>query len=211
MIPPVEVIIDVVRDERYQQRDLSAIRGLMLHRIGVDLKTGNVIGTEAIEICDAFTGRVPRWHKVASATGSQNPYTFYVGGDRGHSDLNGKVWQALELTEIGHHARKFSRTYIGIGLIGDFRVTPPSAKQFGAAVSLCSDLCLMLQLSSHRVFGHGEIEGAHGGEKAPGRSAACPGGFLPMGTFRESVAKVMAKRVRQNAIWRLQDAGFRLP
>ncbi len=210
MNPPTEVIIDLVRDERYQHRDLAAVRGLMIHRCGVDLKTGAVLGLEAVEICDAFTGRVPRWHDVAAVTGRQNPYTFYVGGDRGHSDLQGKIWQALELTEIGHHARKFSRAYIGIGLIGDFRVVPPEAKQWGAAVSLCANLCLMLGLSWRRVFGHGEMPGAHGGDKAPGRPAACPGDLLPMGSFRETLGAVMSKRVRQDAIWRLEDRGFRL-
>ena len=211
MMPISEVIIETVRDHRYQHRPMSSVKGIMLHRVGVDLVTGIVIGYEAVEICDAFCGRQPRWHRVAAVTGGQNPYTFYVGGDRGHLDLHGKLWQALELTEIGHHGRSASRSHIGIGLIGDFRVQPPGAKQWGAAVSLCADLCLTYDVPSKRVVGHGEVPSAHGGEKAPGRGAACPGHLLPMDVFRQQVAQVRLKRVRKDAFWRLEDHGFKLP
>ena len=211
VIPRAEVIIDRVRDHRTQTRSMGAVRGLMIHRCGIDLKSGVVIGYDAVEICDAFTGRDERWPTVAKATNGQNPYTFYVGGDRGHADLHGQVWQALDLNEIGHHGRGCSSTHIGIGLIGDFRVDMPGAKQWGAAVSLCADLCLMLGLAPSRVVGHGEVDEAHGGSKAPGQPAACPGDRLVMGVFRESLSGVMKTRVNRDAAWRLEDSGYRLP
>lgn len=211
MIPPVEVIIDRVRDHKRQTRSLDDLKGLMLHRCGVNAKTGVVIGYDAIEICDAFTGRDARWTSVAKATGHQNPYTFYIGGARGHDDLHGKVWQALELDEIGHHALTESKRYIGIALIGDFREDVPGALQWGVAVSLCSDLCLALGLTPNKVVGHGEIDAAHGGDKAPGQPAACPGDRLAMTAVRQSVKKMMRKRIRRDAVWRLQDTGYRLP
>lgn len=205
-----EVIIDAVRDQRYQQRELTDIRGLMVHRVGVNMRTGVVLGYEAVEICDAFTGRVPRWYDVAAVTGRQNPYTFYVGGDRGNTELDGKVWQALELEEIGHHARRYSRSFVGIGLIGDFRLVPPGEQQYHEAVRLCADLCLMLGLTPSSVVGHGEIKGAHGGEKAPGKAAACPGDFLDMSALRSSVASLMTDHVRHDASIRMRDRGFRV-
>lgn len=211
MIPPAEVIIDRVRDHADQRRDLNKIRGIMVHRCGINLRTGVIIGYDAVEICDAFTGRDERWASVAEHTNNQNPYTFYVGGARGHVDSDGKVWQALELNEIGHHARGLSPSHIGIGLIGDFRVDSPSAMQWGAAVGLVADLCLMLCLKSSRVLGHGEAPKAHGGDKAPGHPGACPGDKLSMDVFRGSVAGVMATRMRRDAAWRLQDTGYRLP
>ena len=211
MMPGLEVVIDRCRDRRYQDRPLTLIRGLMIHRVGLDLKTNVTLGTDAVAISDTFTGKDARWPDVARATGYQNPYTFYIGGNRGHADDDGRVWQALELTELGHHARIHSKRYLAIALIGDFRVEPPSAKQWGAAVSLCADLSLLLGLRSARTVGHGEVEGAHGGEKAPGRSAACPGGLLSLGAFRGKLSEVMDKRVRQDAIDRLEFQGVRLP
>jgi len=210
-MPAVEVIIDRVRDHKAQPRSIDAINGLMLHRCGIDLKAGLFVGHDALEICDAFTGRDPRWPDVAQATGHQNHYTFFVGGDRGHADLHGQVWQALELGEIGHHARVYSASHIGIGLIGDFRVDTPGEKQWRAAVSLCADLCLMLGLPPRAVVGHGECREAHGGDKAPGEPAACPGGRLSMSAFRSAVTDTMAERVGRDARWRLEDAGHRLP
>lgn len=206
-----EVIIDQVRDGREQVRDQGAIIGLMIHRVGVNLKSGLVIGYDALSICDAFLGRVPQWKSVAKVTGGQNAYAFYIGGGVGPDYHDGKVWQALPIDEVGHHGLRFSASHVGIACIGDFRVTPPSAKQWHAAVDLCSDLGLLLGVKPSRVFGHGEVSEAHKGGKAPGQPDACPGDMWPMTTFRLEVANEMHAKMRQDAAWRLDAVGIRLP
>jgi hypothetical protein len=211
LLPVVEVIIDRVRDHKDQRRTIDSIDGVMIHRVGVDLEAKLLIGYDAVSICDAFTGRDPKWEAVAKVTGSQNPYTFFVGGSVGPDEFDGKIWQALRIDEIGHHARKFSKRYIGIGMIGDFRVRPPSERQWLAACDLCADLCLFLGRVTSRVIGHGEMPGAHGGEKAPGMPAACPGDLLSMSAFRSAVRIEMRNKVRQDAYWRLEQVGVQLP
>lgn len=207
----VDKIIELVRDHYEQERDIDVITGVMVHRVGVDLKTGVVIGHDALEIAEAFIGKNPRWKSVAKVTGNQNAYTFYVGGDLGPTNLDGHVWQALPIDEVGHHARRWSRYHIGIAMVGDFRVRPPSDKQWNAAVDLCSDLCLLFGVISKRVVGHGEVEGAHGGGKAPGKRGACPGDLWDMHAFREAVRQEMRRKTRQDASWRLEQVGVELP
>lgn len=207
----VEVISELVRDHKYQQRGTDSIDGIMVHRVGVDVRAGIVIGYEARTICDAFTGRNERWASVARATGGQNPYTFIIGGDHGPAVFDGKIWQALPLDEIGHHARRFSKRFIGIGLVGDFRARPPSEVQALAAVDLISDLCLLLGVLSRRVFGHGEVPGSHSGSKARGSPGACPGDLLSMAKLRAAIQQRMRNKLRQDAYWRLEQLGIELP
>lgn len=207
----VDRIIELVRDGAEQERDIDAIIGIMIHRVGIDLQTGLVLGFDAVTLADIFCGRDPRWQSIAKVTGSQNAYTFFVGGNLGPAQFDGKVWQALPLDEVGHHGRRFSRSHIGIACVGDFRAKPPSDRQWQAAVDLCSDLCLFLGIISRRVVGHGEVPGAHNGSKAPGKPAACPGDLWGMAAFRESVRLDMRNKVRQDAIWRLEQTGTALP
>jgi hypothetical protein len=207
----VGVIIDQAKDHREQIRDAKAIEGIMIHRVGVDLRQNLVIGYDALTICDAFLGRNERWAAVAKVTGRQNAYTFYVGGGLGPEQYDGHVWQALPLDEVGHHGLRFSHSHIGVALIGDFRVRPPTERQFLAAIDLCADLCLLIGLASRRIVGHGEVEHAHSGSKAPGKPGACPGDFLVMRAFRDAVHSQMLGKIRQDARWRLEQANVRLP
>lgn len=206
-----ENIIARVRDYKEQLRDVSAIKGIMLHRCGANLKAGLVIGHDAETICDAFTGQIPQWESVAQVTGYQNAYTFYVGGSLGPDDLDGKVWQTLPIDEVGYHGRRFSNSHIGIACIGDFRVKPPSARQWRAVLDLCADLCLMLGMPPSAVIGHGEAPRAHGGHKAPGQKEACPGDLFSCTTFRLELGLEMAAKVEQDARWRLEATGIQLP
>jgi hypothetical protein len=207
----VDRVIHLVDDGKPQHRDIDAVGGIMLHRVGVDLRTGVAIGYEAVEIAEAFIGRNPRWRSVSQVTGSQNAYTFYIGGDLGPGQYDGRVWQALPLDEIGHHGLRFSKSHIGIACVGDFRVKPPSEKQWNAAVDLCADLCLFFGVISRRIVGHGEVPGSHNGAKAPGKPAACPGDLWGMTAFRQSVRQDMRSKIHVDAAWRLEQVGTELP
>lgn len=180
-----------VSDRRYQRR-LEDPRGIMLHRIGVDLKQGIVIGHDAISICDAFRGRNAEFVEVGEATGLQLPYTFLIGGDLGPPDLDGVIWQCLPLDEIGWHARGASGQFVGIGLIGDFRTIPASPSQWASAIQLVWRLCSAFGLPSGAVWGHGEVDGTHDGSKAPGKPYACPGDLLPMDQFRAEIGRILS-------------------
>lgn len=188
-------IADIVRDRKDQERSLKSIKGVMLHRCGVNGRTGQVIGETGIEVAEAFIGRRDHtWRDVSRATGRQNAYTFMVGTDWGRPSLDGLVWQTLALDEVGWHGRRFSRGWVGCAWIADPRVRAVSSKGYSAMVQLVALLCLELDLSPDvAVMGHGEVPGAHGGEKAPGEPEACPGlTRTELDEFRIDVAHQMA-------------------
>ncbi len=203
----IENIISAVKDRRQRERDPESTKGIAIHRCGVNRQTGVVLGYDAKSICDAFLGRVPEWTEVAKATGGENAYTFFVGGNLGPNELDGVVWQALPLSEVGYHARRFSKSHIGVALIFDGRYDQPSLKQYSMAVRLVAELCEMLGLDPYRdVKGHGEIKGAHSGSKAPGQPEACPGHpeNINLNIFRDDVAIRMHPGARR----RLYELGL---
>lgn len=198
-------IIDEVADGHDQRRDIGSCLGIMIHRAGVDLQTGVELGFDGLTLAEVFIGRRAEWDEVAKVTGYQNAYSLYVGGDVGPAKYDGKVWQALALDEIGHHARRFSEPYIGVCAIGDFRKRPPSQKQWDILIDVCAELCSAFSWNPYkRIKGHGEVPKAHDGSKAPGQPAACPGDLFSMYAFRDDVAFVE----KNNARRRLNEEGL---
>ena len=55
------------------------------------------------------------------------------------------------------------------------------------------------------IKGHGEVAGAHGGEKAPGKREACPGlSKKQLNAFRDDVAMLM----KDTGLRSLHDSGL---
>jgi len=201
----IENVIPEVYDGNSQFRDWTKLEAFYVHRVGVDSKSGIVLGHNAVEICNVFTGKDPRWPEVSRVTGGQLAYSLMIGGDLGPADYDGRVWQCLPLEEIGHHARRFSKHGLGIGLIFDGRVAPASAAQYGSLVDLLALLCVAFGKDPYRVIkGHGEERASHDGSKAPGGVNACPGDLLVMNHVRDDVATL----VQDNARRQLFDSGL---
>lgn len=197
-------VIEQCKDDKKQERNYDAVQGFMVHRVGVDLQTKVVLGYEAVSVCAAFTGKDPQWEAVAKVTGYQNAYTFMIGGQHGHEEHNGRIWQCMHLDEIGHHARRYSGRYMGIGIIGDPREEPMSPEQHGSLVDLLVELCIGWAKNPYQaIVGHGEVPEAHGGEKAPNEPAWCPG--FDMTPIRLEVAAIIQERGRQ----RLHELGLK--
>ena len=200
-------MIAEVSDGHPMIRDWTKIQGGAVHRVGLDDQTGVVLGYDAVSISAHFTGEDTTYPLVARATGGQLAYSIMIGGDRGPPDLDGVVWQTLPLDDYGHHARRFSKPWIGIGCIGDFRKDvgrPMSPSQRASLVDILALITPALGWDPYRdIKGHGEIKGAHGGEKTPGKPAACPGDWVAMNTIRDDVATL----ARDGARRRLHEAG----
>ena len=186
-------IIEQVKDHKSQPRPWKEVEGIMLHRCGVDLVYGHVLGYDAVSVVEAFIGRRPEWKAVAGATGCQNAYSILVGSDLGPTEYDGRAWQALPLTEIGWHGRRFSDDYVGLAWIADPRKVPLSGKAWSAMAEICAALCLDRGWDPYQaVLGHGEVEGSHDGSKAPGQPSACPGlSQRDLNVFRDDVAVAM--------------------
>jgi hypothetical protein len=197
--------IDQCLDHKRQAFDVGAIEGFMVHRCGIDLNTGVVLGHSGPEVSDAFTGNDLKWAEVARVTGYQNAYGILIGGDLGPAEYDGRIWQILPLDEVGWHARRFSKMYLGIGLIADPRRKAPSAAQASALKALLAMLCPAFGKDPLvAIKGHGEVPGSHDGTKAPGGSAACPGDLLDMGALRVAVALEIESQARR----RLSETGL---
>jgi hypothetical protein len=197
-------IIAEVLDKRYDERHEHPW-GIMVHRCGVDLQTGVVLGYCAKDVCDAFLGRVPEWAEVARATGSQLAYSIMIGGDLGPAEFDGVAWQCLPLNETGWHGRRFSAGFIGVGLIADPRERAISQRQHRALVEVCATLCDGYDWDPRkRIYGHGDVEGSHDGSKAPGKFAACPGDLLSLRIARNDTAELIAHHRRARLAQQMQ-------
>lgn len=198
-------IIDYADDGKHRERDFEKLKGIAIHRCGVDLRTGVTLGYSAPDVLDAFLGRREEFSAVAKATGSENAYSIYIGGKLGEPEFDGQIWQALPLSEVGYHARRFSAPYLGIGMIGDFRVQPSSTRQYNSLIWLLTEICRAFTFDPYKcVSGHGELKNAHDGSKAPGKPNACPGDLLVMNHVRDDTAVEMREAARQ----RLHESGL---
>ncbi len=201
-------VINRVHDKRDRERNWEKLHGAMVYRVGIDDQTGITLGFDAVSISDHFTGKDKRYPSVAKATKGDLAYSIMIGGDRGPPRFNGKIWQTLTLDEVGSHARRWSAPYLGIGCIGDFRKgvgKKMSPKQYASLTDLLVLICNAFSWDPYRdIKGHGEVPKAHGGEKAPGEPAACPGDLLNMNHLRDDVATL----IRDNARRHLHDAGL---
>lgn len=198
----IESVISQLWDGRPWERDFDEIQGFAVHRAGINLVTGQVIGTTALAIGEAFIGKRKEWREVAKATGFQQPYTFMVGGDQGAPQHDGVIWQCLPMSEIGAHARRWSTPYIGVCVIADPRRKACSLPQYSALVDLLAALCSAYAFDPFRaVRGHGELQG---GSKAAGEPGECPGSLLKMNPLRDDVARVMREPHRRE----LTDSGL---
>ena len=200
-----------VDDGKHRQRDSTAINRIAVHRCGVDLIWNQLIGYDAISICDAFAGRDPKWRDtVAKATGNEIPYSFMIGGNLGPEEFDGLIWQTLPVFEVGAHARRWNTTAIGVAVIADPRVRPCSEAQRRALIHLLADLCQAFTISPPFADDDGVwYLAAH--DELPSAADAgkhCPGKYLPMNEIRRSVAAEIAKRNRTDALNRLIAAGM---
>jgi len=200
-----------VDDGRHRQRDSGALNRIAVHRCGVDLVWDNLIGYDAISICEAFTGRNPKWAEVAKATGGEIPYSFMIGGNLGPDEFDGVIWQTLPVLEIGAHARRWNTTAIGVAMISDPRVRAVSDAQRQALIDLVSELCQAFKINpegSDRsgvwyLAGHDELPGS-----SSDPNKRCPGKHAPMGELRASVAMKIARANKVEALNRLVAAGM---
>lgn len=157
-------------------RDLDTVNRVVIHRIAESL------GLYAAAIAKSFKDTSTPT-SAGSYTGGEMPYTFVIGKD-------GHVEQALEIGEIGPHARMWNRVGIGVACIGDFRKAPPTPEQYAALVDLCT--LLGWWLGGINLVGHTDLKDASSDPKKE-----CPGRFL-------SVQK-LAVDVRNNQRKMAQD------
>lgn len=147
------------KDRAVDPRRRSSV---VVHRTGM--------GNCALDISRAFQAEGP----AGDATGHHMPYTIVIG-------RYGIVEQALRIGDYGPHALSWSITGIGVALIGDMRVEPPTRLQYDALIEVCSVLCGWLGGPSV-VWGHDELRDA---TRDPLRE--CPGRYLDMGRVRSDV------------------------
>ena len=172
----VENVISKVGGDPLEQRALSELRYIVVHRFGShELAWYDTHGiTPTAQGVARFYQRNP---EAAAATGGNMPYVFVVG-------LGGTVWQAKRLTDVTPHARRFNQEGIGVAFLGDFRMLPPSREQWNAGVDLCAALRRMW--SHLQIVGHTNLGAA--ATSNPGKQ--CPGQLFEVTDFAAEVQSV---------------------
>ena len=180
-------VINRVNDGQPIVRDWSKHKGVTVHRVGEDHETGITLGSDAIAICDHFTGRDATYPEVKQTTGGSNPYSIIIG-------KLGQRWQCLPLSDVGHHARRWSYLTIGVAVIGDPRHEPLTPEQHWALVDTCVILAGMPGSSSRVIRGHDERKGA---SRDPRKE--CPGRLLDLAELRREVELLLLDDWRRRA------------
>lgn len=174
-------------DKRHTERPLAHVDGVAIHRLATSL------GSTADEISRSFQRRGGRY-SAGAYTGHEMPYTLVV-------TRLGDIQQALPLSEVGPHARRFSASMIGVAVLGDFRTESPGNEQWSRVRELSAWLCLWCRKNGAAVYGHDELPG---GSADPEKS--CPGKLWDMHRMRLEVS-----RERQDLVARLARKLSRTP
>ena len=179
-------IVDEVADGRIKRLDPSRVNKLIIHRVGVNLKAKPPVnwGNSARDIAPHFLGSAKP--DAGKNLGHEIPYTFFVTPD-------GVVEQTLHLYDYGPHASRYNSTGIGIAVIGDFRVVPPTEEQYKSLVWLCAVVCDSTDIKSGDIYGHTDLPNA---SRDP--TKVCPGDKLSISKLRHDV------RLRKSAFRRMR-------
>ena len=118
-------------------------------------------------------------HRVHKARGMKNglAYHFVISnGSRKASDGEVFIGERWKSQLDGGHVKKLSwnQTCIGICLIGNFELKPPSSRQLKALEGLCEYLMKRCSISKSQVTTHKILHKGH---------TACPGKYLSLPSF----------------------------
>lgn len=115
-------------------------------------------------------------------TGLEAPWTD-VGYQFGVENVNGKieVLQGRPIGAIGAHAMGFNAMSVGVCLVGNYDLDPPSADRLFVLASLCRQLQIEFEIPRYQVIGHREtyVKLNKPVEKT------CPGSQFNLDAFRE--------------------------
>lgn len=189
--PDIEIVdrIKELSDGKRLKLSGEHVDTIVIHRVGLNLKTGKHLGTTALEVGRAFIDDP----EVAKWTGGEQPYHFYI-------DPDGTISQALALVDTGRHSRAFNSRAIAIAVICDARVEPPTDEQFDAAVRLSTCVAYHMGIKAGRIRGHTEL----GARATSDPMKQCPGAKFNMKKLRGRVERDLyryrAKALEQEGI-----------
>lgn len=107
-------------------------------------------------------------------------YHFLIGNGRGLGDGTVQPGSRWLLQQPGGHVQSEQMNEVGIGicLVGNLDLAPPTARQKQALTGLIRYLQGKHRIPRSRVIGHREVKGAH---------TKCPGKFLSMVSLRRGL------------------------
>jgi LysM repeat protein len=119
-------------------------------------------------------------HRVHKARGMKNGLAYhFVISNGSRKAYDGEVYIGTRWKDQldGGHVKKqsWNKTCIGICLIGNFELKPPSTKQFNSLEGLCKYLMSRCNIAKSNVTTHKLLHPGH---------TACPGKFLSLPSFQ---------------------------
>ncbi len=140
--PVVEPLVEDISDklpkhpkERYNRRELSAIRFLVVHHSAIPPEKGP-------EVIARYHVEKQGWPGIG--------YHYFV-------DPKGKIFQTNPLEVVSYHTRDYNFSGVGICLAGDFTSSIPPTVQIQALGHLCAYLLEKLNLSKEAIVGHQDL------------------------------------------------------
>lgn len=97
-----------------------------------------------------------------------------------------EVLHGRAIGEVGAHAVGFNAKSIGVCLVGNFDLTPPTDEMMFLAASVCRELQRRFRIHRDQVIGHRETYTLLG--EAPQKS--CPGKLFDMAAFRSRLLEI---------------------
>lgn len=114
-----------------------------------------------------------------------NGYHFGIGKQRGKYE----VIVGRMLDTVGAHIKGHNRNSIGVCVLGNFDLAPPSKEQWIKTVQLCKSLSCIFEIRLNNIMGHRErVED----------DRTCPGKMFDMQKFRDDVARLIIGKVIQS-------------
>jgi len=91
---------------------------------------------------------------------------------------------SLDPWEYGAHSKGENSHTIGVSMMGNYSISPPSPNLWVNTVTWISKLCQQYNLPSSAVKGHREM---------PGAATECPGTFIDLDLLRAAVSEVLGE------------------
>lgn len=118
----------------------------------------------------------------------EEPWTeigYHLGLEMVNEEL--KICRGRSLLFDGAHAQGFNKTHIGICLVGNYDVAPPTSDQLQLLATICIELQAIYKIPKEKVIGHRETYLLLG--KPVGKT--CPGSKFALDGFRSRLTSTI--------------------
>lgn len=180
LLAPIEAII--VHEPEFVPADDADIQALLETDAGVPLRDWTSIVLHHSATAGGSAASFDAYHRTHNGWKSLG-YDFVIGNGNEMPDGAVEAGPRWRRQQPGAHANsaEYNNHGIGICLVGNFDIYPPTEKQLASARALVDALARRFRIPAARVYGHGQIR--------EGGGTACPGKLFPMAKLKDGLPR----------------------